>query len=235
MASIAAFFDVDGLGTRALLIEGAAGIGKTTLWEHAAQLAQNDRPALVARPSQAEAQLSFSVLGDLFSPELIQSMDELPSNQRSALEAALLLGSTTSSPDVRAVSLAVLGGIRSLASAHPITIAIDDVQWIDALSARVLAYALRRLADDQVTIVAAQRLERCHGSARYRRSTRGCRAVDSRTDRPHPARTAPPFATRSAFLPAERPRDLPCVWRESLLRHRDRARAPARGRDTPAR
>jgi DNA-binding CsgD family transcriptional regulator len=160
MASIAAFFDIDGVGTRALLIEGAAGIGKTTLWEHAVQLAQSDRPALVARPSQAEAQLSFSVLGDLFSPELIQSMDELPSNQRSALEAALLLGSTTSSPDVRAVSLAVLGGIRSLASAHPITIAIDDVQWIDALSARVLAYALRRLADDQVTIVAAQRLER---------------------------------------------------------------------------
>src|SRR5262249_49111177 len=38
-----------------------------------------------------------------------------------------------------------------------LTIAIDDVQWTDAPSARVLAFALRRLSDEPVSVIAARR------------------------------------------------------------------------------
>ena len=85
-------------------------------------------------------------------------MADLPAGQRSALEAALLLGRPArTSPDARAVSLAVLGVLRALASGAPLTIAIDDVQWADSPSARALAFALRRLADKPVTVIAAKR------------------------------------------------------------------------------
>ena len=59
--------------------------------------------------------------------------------------------------DARAVSLGTLGALRSLAGNTPITIAIDDVQWADAPSARSLAFALRRLRDAPITVIAAMR------------------------------------------------------------------------------
>jgi DNA-binding CsgD family transcriptional regulator len=159
MASIAGFFDGDRTQMRVLLIEGEAGIGKTTLWEEAVSLAENNGPVLMSRPSQAEIKLSFSVLGDLVTPILPEAIDQLPAGQRSALEAALLVGSSTPArPDARAVSLAVRGTIRSVASLSPITLAIDDVQWVDASSARTLAFAFRRLADEPVTLIAAKRI-----------------------------------------------------------------------------
>src|SRR6185436_5437037 len=40
----------------------------------------------------------------------------------------------------------------------PITIAIDDVQWADAPSARSLSFALRRLTDEPITVIAAMRV-----------------------------------------------------------------------------
>jgi len=49
--------------------------------------------------------------------------------------------------EARAVSLGTLGVLRSLAARTPVTIAIDDVHWMDAASARCLSFALRRLVD----------------------------------------------------------------------------------------
>ena len=158
LATIARFFDDVGLGPRALLIEGAAGIGKTTLWRESVRLAQRRGRVLISRPSEAEARLSFAVLGDVLVPALDGAMWELPVGQRDALEAALLLGRPARTrPDARAVSLAVLGVLRALASVAPLTIAIDDVQWTDAPSARAMAFSLRRLAHEPVTVVAAKR------------------------------------------------------------------------------
>jgi DNA-binding NarL/FixJ family response regulator len=52
----------------------------------------------------------------------------------------------------------VLGVLRSLAAVGPVTIAIDDVQWTDTPSARALAFALRRLDDEPISVVAARRV-----------------------------------------------------------------------------
>jgi DNA-binding CsgD family transcriptional regulator len=158
LATIARFMGDDRSGFRALLLEGEAGIGKTTLWREALRLARGKGLVLTSRAAQVETRLSFAVLGDLLSPAFEGVLEELPPSQRGALEAALLLGPTRSRPDARAVSLAVLGVLRSLASAGPVTIAIDDVQWTDTPSARALAFALRRLDDGSISVVAARRV-----------------------------------------------------------------------------
>lgn len=158
LAAITRFFDDERSGPRTLLLEGEPGIGKTTLWREGVRLAESKGLVLSSRASEAEIRLSFTVLGDLLVPALDRAMEDLPGAQRNALEAALLLGGPARSrPDARAVSVAVLGVLRALASVAPLTIAIDDIQWTDAPSARVLAFALRRLTDEPVRVVATRR------------------------------------------------------------------------------
>jgi DNA-binding CsgD family transcriptional regulator len=159
LAAIARFFDGNLAGPRALLIEGQAGIGKTTLWREAVERdGASGGLTLVSRPSEAETRLSFTVLGDLLVPAWEEAKPSLPAGQRKALEAALMAdGSAGSRSDARAVSLALLGVLRAISSTTPLTIAIDDVQWTDAPSARALAFALRRLSDEPVSVIAAKR------------------------------------------------------------------------------
>jgi hypothetical protein len=155
------FFSSEAAEPRALVLEGGAGIGKSALWREGVDLAEASGRTLTSRPSEAEAQLSFTVLGDLFAPVVDGGSAALPALHRRALDAALLLDeSADHRPDLRAVSLAVLGLIRSLASEAPLTLAIDDLQWIDRPSARALAFAIRRLQREPVSILAAMRTER---------------------------------------------------------------------------
>jgi len=157
---VSRFFDRERTGAGGLLIEGEAGIGKTTVWREAVRIAEGQGMVLTSRASEAEARLSFTVLGDLLVPVLDDDvLGQLPVGQRRGLEVALLLAETpATSPDARAVSLAVLAVLRVLASSGPVTIAVDDVQWVDSPSARTLAFALRRLDLEPVTVVAARRL-----------------------------------------------------------------------------
>jgi DNA-binding CsgD family transcriptional regulator/tetratricopeptide (TPR) repeat protein len=156
---VARFYEREPSGARGLLIEGEAGIGKTTVWREAARIAAQRGLVLTSRASEAEARLSFTTLGDLLFAVLDEKLlGRLPAGQRRGLEAALLLGDRHSpKPDQRAVSLAVLGVLRQLARSEPVTIAIDDVQWIDPPSARAISFALRRVEAEPVDVVIARR------------------------------------------------------------------------------
>jgi DNA-binding CsgD family transcriptional regulator len=147
-------------GPSALLLEGAAGIGKTTLWlEGAASARRAGYRVLSARAAESEARLSYSALGDLFAGVLDEALPSLPTPQRRALETALLRDEGEGAPpDQRAVSLASSGVVRALAASEPLVVAIDDVQWLDTSSARVLSFALRRLSDERVGVIASLRL-----------------------------------------------------------------------------
>ena len=58
----------------------------------------------------------------------------MPEPQRQALEVALLRSPRSGArADQRAVSLAVLGCLRSVASTSPVVVAVDDIQWMDTL------------------------------------------------------------------------------------------------------
>ncbi len=160
LGAVERFFDLEPSGARGLLIEGDAGIGKTTVWREAVRIAEGTGTVLASRASEAEAQLSFTVLGDLLVPALNDEvLAGLPVGQRRALEVALLLAEHASTrPDARAISLAVLAVLRALTSAHAVTIAVDDVQWVDAPSARALTFALRRLEAEPIAFVGARRV-----------------------------------------------------------------------------
>ena len=97
-------------GPRSLVLEGEAGIGKTTLWLEGLERARDvGFRVLRARPSQAETALPFAALADLIEPALADIVDEIPAAQGRALETALLRGEPVDAPaDQLAVSLAVL-------------------------------------------------------------------------------------------------------------------------------
>jgi hypothetical protein len=99
---------------------------------------------LSCRPNESEAKLSFAALGDLLEGVADESLEGLPPPQRAALEVALLRREATGSlPDQRAISSAFSGTLLALAAATPTLLAIDDPQWLDAPSARVLEFAIR--------------------------------------------------------------------------------------------
>jgi DNA-binding CsgD family transcriptional regulator len=136
-------------------------MGKTTIWSAVVDEAL-DRgfTVLLARPSEAEAELAFSVLIDLLSSVESGLLDELPGVQRSSLAQALRRAEVGTAVDPVAVALAVLALLRSMSADGPaVVVAVDDLQWVDAPSLRALTYAFRRLDDAAVGLVATVRVD----------------------------------------------------------------------------
>jgi DNA-binding CsgD family transcriptional regulator len=148
-------------GAVACILEGTPGIGKTALWRESVESARRrGYQVLQSAPSEPEAVLAFSSLGDLFERIPDDIVDALPEAQAHALKAALVTGEITeSSRDLQALPRAILGLLRELSAAGPVLIAIDDEQWLDPASARVLAFALCRLSDERVVVIVARRSE----------------------------------------------------------------------------
>ena len=140
------------------MLEGEPGIGKTTLWQAGVEAArERGCVVLLARPAEAERELSFSGLGDLLEPALVH-FEALSRPRRAALEVALLLvDDEQASPDARAVGLATLDLLRLLAEEGPLLVGLDDAQWLDPSSRRTLEYALRRLEREPVALLTAHR------------------------------------------------------------------------------
>jgi DNA-binding NarL/FixJ family response regulator len=132
-------------GRRALVLEGAAGIGKSTIWLRGLELGhEQGLRILSSRPAEAEQDLAFAGLGDLFEEVLDDVLPALPTPRRHALEVALLLEQTQEPLDPRALGVALKSALELLSEARPLLLAVDDVQWLDGASANALAFALRR-------------------------------------------------------------------------------------------
>jgi DNA-binding CsgD family transcriptional regulator len=159
LATLEGVLDAIEPGPTALLLSGDAGIGKTTVWRRGLTGAlERGYRTLSCSPVEAETRLSYAALGDLIEPILDESLPTLPEPQRAALEMALLRSSRTGRrADQRAVSLAVLGCIRTVASTSPVVVAIDDAQWMDLPSARVWQFVVRRLKDEPICVLTAVR------------------------------------------------------------------------------
>ncbi len=155
-AKIAAFIDRISDGPGVLLITGAPGVGKTTLWEAGLGAAGTVATVASTRPVQTEATLAFAGLSDLLGGVLGGVLSDLAAPQRSALEAALLLQDGPRS-DHHAVGAATLSVLRALSAQAPVLLAVDDVQWLDRPSARALAFAVRRLEHEPVRLLASVR------------------------------------------------------------------------------
>jgi len=147
--------------SRALVLFGAPGIGKTALWEHGTALARvHGLAVLTARASDAEAQLSFGGLIDLLDGVDLAALGSLPAPQRRALEVSLLRAEPRNgAPEAGAIALGLLNALRALAAPAPVLVAIDDAQWLDPSSRDALAYAARRLVASPVRFLLSRRHE----------------------------------------------------------------------------
>ena len=168
-------------GAAALVLEGEAGVGKTTLWEAGAgEAEERGLRVLRAQPAESETALSFSGIGDLLDPFLDEALAPLPAAQRRALSRALVLEEAEGpTPDPHAVGVAALNALRALADDDPVLVAVDDVQWLDAASAGALGYAGRRLRAERVGVLLARRTPLdCALVAELRRSLPAARFHD---------------------------------------------------------
>jgi len=147
------------VGAAGVVIRGEAGIGKTALWRAAVDLAETAGVrVLVTRCAEAEMPLALGGVGDLIETALAEVAEELAEPQRRALAVVVgLEAPPDEAPDPTALSRALLACLRTLASRSPVLVAIDDVQWLDAPSQRILAFAARRLGDASVGILVTQR------------------------------------------------------------------------------
>jgi DNA-binding CsgD family transcriptional regulator len=145
-AAIARFLDQLPSGPAGLLIEGEAGIGKTTVVLEAIRQAQEHRcRVLQVRPAEAEADLSFAALADLVGDTYADVAEALPEPQRQALDVALLIREADAPADPRATASALRTLVTILSRRDPVVIAVDDAQWMDPASARALQFIARRL------------------------------------------------------------------------------------------
>jgi DNA-binding CsgD family transcriptional regulator len=139
----------------ALVVRGAAGIGKTALLEDAIELASDLRTVRVAGV-ESEMELAFAALHQLCSP-LLGRLERLPSPQRAALAITFGL-SEGAAPDRFLVGLAVLGLLSEAADERPLLCVVDDAHWLDKASAQTLAFVARRLVAESVAMIFAVRV-----------------------------------------------------------------------------
>ena len=87
---------------------------------------------------------------------MLDRLDELPGPQRDALATAFGLVDGAP-PDRFLVGLAVLSLLSDGAQEQPLVCLIDDAQWLDRVSAQLLAFVSRRLLAESVALVFAVR------------------------------------------------------------------------------
>ncbi|HEY7795154.1 MAG TPA: AAA family ATPase [Gaiellaceae bacterium] len=150
---------LDQLDERAgiLVLDGEAGIGKTTVWRAACDAAARRSIAILsAAPAESERTLSYASLTDLLSPVWDDVRELLPAPQRGALDVALLRAPSDVAPEARTAATGFVSALGALARDQHVLVAVDDAHWLDPDSRRVLEFAARRLPSG-VGLLIAQR------------------------------------------------------------------------------
>jgi DNA-binding CsgD family transcriptional regulator/tetratricopeptide (TPR) repeat protein len=140
--------------SRALVLRGEPGVGKSALLGHLARVATGCRVVSMAGV-QAERELAFAGLHQVCSP-LLDRLPLLPGPQQAALSTAFGLARGPA-PDRFLVGLAALGLLAEAAREHPLVCLVDDAQWLDGASAQSLGFVGRRLVAESVGLVFAAR------------------------------------------------------------------------------
>lgn len=153
----------DGEGAT-LLIEGAAGLGKTSLLDLACEAAEGSgMRVLRARGGELEREFGFGVVRQLLTP-LLRAADDGERRELLAGAARLAAGPLGMDLDTKAGPPSPgsdLHGLywlcANLCDRGPLALAIDDLHWTDEPSIRVLAHLARRAAEHPLAILAVSR------------------------------------------------------------------------------
>ena len=135
-----------------LVLHGEAGIGKTTLLDHAESAALAAGFTVVRLAGfESERDLAFAGVHRIMAPFLPLAAD-LPVRQRCALESAF--GLAEGPPvDRFLVGLAMLSVLERAAATAALLCIVDDAQWLDDESLGVLAFTARRLWAERVVML----------------------------------------------------------------------------------
>ncbi|MFD3425494.1 AAA family ATPase [Nocardia fluminea] len=155
---------VDNPGAQSgFLIQGEPGIGKSALAEAAAAAAAPARiRVLRTAGAEAEQNLPYAGLHRLLYP-LRRGFDTLPTRQFEALASALGMSDDIGEPSPYLVGLAALTLLSDIAAPaadadeQPLLIIAEDVHWLDAASAEVLAFLARRIEGEPIAMIATVR------------------------------------------------------------------------------
>ncbi|WP_438865805.1 AAA family ATPase [Paractinoplanes atraurantiacus] len=141
-----------------IALHGPAGIGKTALLDAVASAAAARGELVIRlRPVRSEHALPYAGISDLVTQLPEEAAAGLPPAQRAAL-AALRQGlpPRAGAPALaRRLVLPLL--LARAARCQPVLLVLDDCQWLDAESAELIAFAMRRRPGPRVRAIAAQR------------------------------------------------------------------------------
>ena len=164
---------VSGPGS-ALLVEGVAGIGKTSLLARACeQAALAGMTVRTARAAEFEGGYAWGVVRQLFEPEVLTGGQGL-AGDAAALAAPALAAPALAHGGYRGEedSFSVLHGLywltAGIAQRAPLLLAVDDLHWADQPSLRFIAHLAHRLEGLRVLLVLTVR-EPGRGRCRTRR------------------------------------------------------------------
>ncbi|WP_433556002.1 helix-turn-helix transcriptional regulator [Pseudonocardia xinjiangensis] len=140
--------------SRALVVRGEPGVGKTALLQYLVGQASGCRMAY-ATGIESEMELAFAGLHQLCMP-VLDRLEHLPQPRRDALTTAFGI-SAGDPPDRFLVGLAVLELLSGVAEERPLICVVDDAQWLDRASVQALAFVARRLMAESVSVIFAAR------------------------------------------------------------------------------
>src|SRR3954453_15816047 len=123
--------------SRALVVRGEPGVGKTALLEYLAEHASGCRVAR-AVGVESEMELAYAGVHQLLTP-MLDRLQRLPGPQRQALRTAFGL-SSGSAPDRFLVGLATLSLLADVAEEHPLVCLVEDEQGLGRAAARGLGF-----------------------------------------------------------------------------------------------
>ena len=147
-----------------VVVEGGAGIGKTSLLVAACARAEDrGRQVLRARGSELEEGFAFGVVRQLFERRVATSAVAKREALFGGAAAATrpLLSGQLGDVAMEDASFAVLHGLywlaANVAATGPLLLSLDDAQWADGASLRWLAYLAPRLEGLPLSVLVAVR------------------------------------------------------------------------------
>ena len=144
-----------------VVLEAAAGLGKTALLDHAGLLAADAGwEVRRAAPGPLERHFPFGVVRALLEAPLRDASDPERLLEGAAGPAArLLLGGAA--PEGGEATMTVAHSVfwlcAALAATRPLVLLVDDAQWADRASLEVLSYLARRISELPVVIAVGAR------------------------------------------------------------------------------
>ena len=163
LANLVAAVDVARAGYgRLVVIEGPAGVGKTSLLgELRARTVDRGVLVLSARGGPLEQAFPFGVVRQLLESAMAEGeiSDDDFGGAAAAARAVLSDGAPGSgvSADAFVVLNGIFGLVRRLAEQRPVAVCVDDLHWCDQPSLRFLSYLARRIEGLPLLVAATLR------------------------------------------------------------------------------